>query len=184
MYRGNEMMAALARAQLERLHERTRRCTENAARLSRRLGELRGVLPPRALPNRTSVHHKFRVHLDPELAGLSCSRAVLRETIKDALEAEGCEVAYWQSHPLPAQALFRSHAAASRPEPGRGTNLSQNYDPTRYPATTQLLDGSLLLFSQSYPLIGQDSDLVDRYSEAFARVWHHREEIMASRTRH
>jgi dTDP-4-amino-4,6-dideoxygalactose transaminase len=179
MYRGNEMMAALARTQLVQLPERTRRCAENAARLSARLHDIRGVIPPRALPNRTSVHHKFRVHLDPELAGLSCSRVVFRDAIKAALVAEGCEIVYWQSQPLPAQALFRSRSTSTPAT--NGTDLSQNYDPARYPGTAQLLDGSLLLFSQSCPLIAQDAELIDRYPEAFARVWHHRAEIVASR---
>ena len=183
MYRGNEMMAALARSQLDQLPERTRRCTENAERLSARLRELPGVMPPRALPGRTSVHHKYRVQLDPERAGLTCAPSVLRESVKAALEAEGCEVAYWQSQPLPAQAVFREKLIPALQQCASGTDLSQNYDPLRYPNTTRLLDRSLLLFSQSYPLIGQDAGLVDRYAEAFARVWHHREEIVSRAVR-
>jgi len=180
MYRGNEMMAALARSQLERLAERTKKCVENAERLAARLGALPGVLPPQSLPGRSSVHHKFRVHLDPRQAGLSCARSTLRDAIKAALEAEGCEIVYWQSQPLPAQDIFRKQLLGTLPTTRRGgTDLSQNYDPARYPNTTLLLEGSLLLFSQSYPLIGQDTALVDRYAEAFERVWHHREEIVA-----
>jgi perosamine synthetase len=183
MYRGNEMMAALARSQLEQLPERTRRCAENAEQLSARLRELPGVIPPPALPGRSSVHHKYRVQLDPEIAGLNCSPAMLRESIKAALEAEGCEVAYWQSQPLPAQAVFREKLVPALQARRSGTDLSQNYDPLRYPNTTRLLDRSLLLFSQSYPLIGQEAELVDRYAEAFARVWHHREEIVSRAAR-
>src|SRR5262249_51072436 len=47
MYGGNEMMAGFARAQLAKLRERTARCQRNAERLSRALGELPGVSPPR-----------------------------------------------------------------------------------------------------------------------------------------
>lgn len=183
MYRGNEMMAALARSQLEQLPERTRRCAENAERLSARLRALPGVIPPMALPARTSVHHKYRVHVSPERAGLTCSPSVLRESIKTALEAEGCEVVYWQSQPLPAQDVFRQNLVPALRSRDGGTDLSQNYDPSRYPNTTRLLDASLLLFSQSYPLIGQEAQLVDRYAEAFARVWHHREEIVSRAVR-
>ena len=183
MYRGNEMMAALARSQLDQLAERTRRCAENAERLSAHLRELPGVIPPRTLPGRTSVHHKYRVQLDPERAGLSCAPAVLRESIKAALEAEGCEVTYWQSQPLPAQAVFREKLIPALQVRSSATDLSQNYDPVNYPNTARLLDRSLLLFSQSYPLIGQESELVDRYAEAFARVWHHREEIVSRAAR-
>ena len=183
MYRGNEMTAALAHSQLKRLPERTRRCAENADRLSARLRELPGVTPPGSLADRTSVHHKYRVHLDPERAGLNCAPALLRESIKTALEAEGCEVVYWQSQPLPAQAVFREKLVPALHTRSSGTDLAQNYDPARYPNTTRLLEGSLLLFSQSYPLIGQEAGLVERYADAFARVWRHREEIVAKASR-
>ena len=39
-----------------------------------------------------------------------------------------------------------------------GTNLALNYDPGAYPNTNALLDGSLVLFSQSCPLIAQSDD--------------------------
>jgi dTDP-4-amino-4,6-dideoxygalactose transaminase len=183
MYRGNEMMAALATSQLARLPALTERAQANAARLSSRLAELPGVTPPAALPDRTSVHHKYRVHLDPRAAGLACTPRELRNAMLAALRAEGLEVVLWQTEPLPAQTLFRERTLrALAPLPG-GTNLAQNYDPARYPRTQRLLDGSLLLFSQSCPLIAQDQSLVDRYAEAFARVWHHREAVVAAHRR-
>jgi dTDP-4-amino-4,6-dideoxygalactose transaminase len=79
MYRGNEMMAAFARSQLARLPERTERCQRNAERLSRALAELPGVTPPRMPEGRTSVHHKYRVKLDPERANVPLSRERLRD---------------------------------------------------------------------------------------------------------
>ena len=70
-----------------------------------------------------------------------------------------------------------------RPTRGRldfgGTDLAQNYDPNRYPRTLALLRGSLVLFSQSCPLIAQDDAIVDAYGQAFARVWHQRKAIAA-----
>jgi dTDP-4-amino-4,6-dideoxygalactose transaminase len=179
MYRGNEMMAAFARAQLAALPERTARCRENATRLSQRLGELPGVTPPREPAGRTSVHHKFRVHLDPARAGVPLAPEQLRDATIAALRAEGLEVVLWQSVPLPAQTVFqRRDASTGFPQapPGAegGTDLAANYDPARYPRTRALLAGSLVLFSQSCPLIAQDAALVDRYAEAFERVWRHR----------
>jgi hypothetical protein len=55
-----------------------------------------------------------------------------------------------------------------------GTNLALNYDPGAYPNTNALLDGSLVLFSQSCPLIAQSDEVVDRYADAFRRVWSQR----------
>jgi dTDP-4-amino-4,6-dideoxygalactose transaminase len=176
MYRGNEMMAAFARAQLASLPEHTLRCQRNAAKLSRTLGELPGVTPPWPVPERTSVHHKFRLQLDPGRAGVALEPVRLRNVILQALAAEGLEVVLWQESPLPAQTVFQRRDATLGFPRGieGGTDLALNYDPARYPRTRALLDGSIVLFSQSFPLIAQSDELIDRYMEAFERVWHHR----------
>ncbi len=182
MYRGNEMMAAFARAQLAKLRARTEAAQRNADRLGMALAKLPGVTPPVVPAGRTSVHHKFRVHLDPAAAGLSLTPKQLRDATIRALRAEGCEVVLWQSTPLSAQTVFqRREPLAGFPQPRSegGTDLTLNYDAARYANTTRLLEGSLVLFSQSCPLIAQDEALVDRYAEAFARVWQHREELAA-----
>ncbi len=173
MYRGNEMMAAFVRAQLARLPGLTRRCQENAERLRLGLAELPGVHVPRVPSDRTSVHHKLRVHLDPERAGLSCSPRALREAASKALAAEGLEVVLWQTEPLPAQPLFRG-AGFGEGFPWTGANGEEaraGYDARRFPVTQGLLDGLVVLFSQSCPLIAQDTALVERYVEAFTKVW-------------
>jgi dTDP-4-amino-4,6-dideoxygalactose transaminase len=185
MYRGNEMMAAFARAQLAHLPERTERCRRNAQRLAAALDELPGVTAPREPPDRTSVHHKFRVHLDPQAAGVALTPERLRDATIAALRAEGLEVVLWQSVPLPEQTVFQRRDPTGgfpRAREG-GTDLAGNYDPARYPATRALLAGSLVLFSQSCPLIAQDDAVVDRYIEAFQRVWHQREALAAWATR-
>jgi dTDP-4-amino-4,6-dideoxygalactose transaminase len=176
MFRGNEMMAAFTRAQLARLPERTERCQRNAARLAAALAELPGVTPPSAPAGRTSVHHKFRVRLDPERADLPLSPRALRDAMLRALRAEGLEVVLWQSAPLPAQGVFQQRderGGYPRQLPG-GTDLAKNYDPALYPRTRALLEGSVVLFSQSYPLIAQNDELVDRYADAFRKVWRQR----------
>jgi perosamine synthetase len=179
MFRGNEMMAAFARAQLSRLAERTERGQRNAERLSHALGELPGVIPPQIPPGRTSVHHKFRVKLDPARAGLDIAPDRLRDAMVAALRAEGLEVVLWQSVSLPAQSVFQKRdASGGFPAPrSGGTDLARNYDPARYPNTNALLAGSLVLFSQSCPLIAQSDEIVDRYAEAFGRVWQSRSRL-------
>jgi len=94
-----------------------------------------------------------------------------------ALRAEGLEVVMWQADPLPAQPVFADNAKRWALE--SGTSLSSNYDAARYPNTQKLLDGSVVLFSQSCPLIAQTAGLVDRYAEAFARVWSERHVLIA-----
>jgi dTDP-4-amino-4,6-dideoxygalactose transaminase len=179
MYRGNEMMAAFARAQLAKLAVRTERAQRNADRLARALGELPGVIPPRVPSGRTSVHHKFRVHLDPVAAGLAVSPEALRDATIEALRAEGLEVVLWQAVPLAAQTVFQKRdplGGFPRAATG-GTDLAANYDSALYPRTKKLLAGSLVLFSQSCPLIAQSDDVVDRYAEAFRRVWQQRQAL-------
>jgi hypothetical protein len=161
------------------LPERTARCQRNAERLADALASLPGVEPPRIPEGRTSVHHKFRVVLDPVRAGLSISAKQLRDAVLRALEAEGLHVVFWQSGPLPAQSVFqrRDPSGGFPRAPDGGTDLAANYDPGRYPRTQALLDGSVVFFSQSCPLIAQPDEVVGRYAEAFHRVWEQREAL-------
>jgi hypothetical protein len=106
---------------------------------------------------------------------------VLRDALGAALRAEGLEVVLWQTAPLPAQPLFRTRRGygdgwpwTTDPE----TDFGTAYDPARFPHTRALLDGSLVLFSQSCPLIAQPRELVRRYGEAFARVWAERRTLV------
>ncbi len=180
MYRGNELMAAFARAQLKRLPSRTLACQENAARLTDALGKLPGVLPPVILEGNTSVHHKFRVRLCAEKAGLDLPPRVLRDAMMAALRAEGLEVVLWQTEPLPAQKVFQKREGYGDGWPwttDRETDFSSIYAPGRFPRTRALLDGSVVLFSQSCPLIAQSRQTVDLYAEAFGRVWQQRSRI-------
>jgi len=180
MYRGNEMAAAFCRAQLARLPELNKKTQENGKRLAKKLSELPGVLPPRELPGRTTVFHKYRVRFDTKKAGLNVSSRVLRNAIKAALVAEGLEVVFWQGVPLPAHPVFQKRAEYMFHDLHGGTDLAKNYAPEQYTRTSLLLDSSIVLFSQSCPLIAQNEAIVDRYAEAFARVWHHREAVVVA----
>jgi dTDP-4-amino-4,6-dideoxygalactose transaminase len=175
-FRGNEMMAAFARAQLARLPEVTARCQKNAHDLSAALRVLEGVLPPEVPAGRTHVFHKYRVRFDPRAAGVDVLPSELRDAIAHALRAEGCEVVQWQSQPLPAMPIF-----AERKGFGEGFPWSAGNDTKtdgRFPRTRKLLACSLVLFSQSCPLIAQDSEMVGRYADAFRRVWANRHEVV------
>jgi dTDP-4-amino-4,6-dideoxygalactose transaminase len=151
MYLPGELTAALARAQLRSLPETTARSQRNAARLTARLAALPGVEPPVTLPDRTHVFHKYRVRFDPERAGLRLSRTALRDRVLDALRAEGVEAVLWQRVPLPSHPVF----ACEEP----------------YPNASALLDCSLIIGSQSYPLFAQPLDVVDAWADSFEKVW-------------
>lgn len=180
MYRGNEMMAAFAKSQLSRLPELTARAQDNGRRLASALAELPGVSPPAIPANRTSVFHKYRVWLDPKAAGVDLSPVALRDATIKALRAEGCEVVMWQGDALPSFPLFRELKGFGKGFPFSASDtarLRANYE-AAYPVTRRLLDSSLVLFSQTCPLIAQDAATVDLYAEAFRKVWSERAKLV------
>jgi dTDP-4-amino-4,6-dideoxygalactose transaminase len=151
MYLPGELTAALARAQLHSLPETTARSQRNAARLTARLAALPGVEPPPTPQDRTHVFHKYRVRLDPARADLQLRPAALRDRVLEALRAEGVEAVLWQRVPLPSHPVF----ACEEP----------------YPNASALLDRSLIIGSQSYPLFAQPLDVVDAWADSFEKVW-------------
>ena len=180
MYRGNELMAAFARAQLARLADATARARANADRLAKALCALPGVAVAGGPAGASSVHHKFRVSLDPKAAGVGLSARALRDVTRKALHAEGVEVVLWQTASLPAQSTFQHRKGFGTGFPWSAdpeTDFAAIYAPERFPNTQHLLDSSVVLFSQSCPLIAQTAGMVDRYAEAFARVWRHRGDL-------
>ncbi len=171
MYRGNELMAAVARALLARLPERTRLAQENAARLGAALGKLPGVLPPPSAGDRKGVQHKYRVRFDLEAAGLADFPATrVRDALLDALKATGFEATLWERRAQTAQPVFAENHEAS-------AFARENYH-ARFSNVEALLDSSLLLFTQSCPLIAQSPETVDAYGRAFAELWEHRRAIV------
>ena len=165
-YRTNELSAAVARAQLRHLEHWNASALANAELLTRRLRELPGVTPPEVPADRVPAFHKYRVQLDATKMGVDAPAVAVRDAVLRALRAEGCEVVLWQTRPVPGQTLFQRMGAAS-------------YDLARFPVTRAILDRSLVLFSQTYPIAPQPRPLVEAYAEAFARVWTRLPEVLA-----
>ena len=118
-------------------------------------------LPPKSPAGRTSVHHKFRVHLDPERGpGLKLSPRQLRESTIKALcgprGSRSCSGSRSRSRRRPSSSSALRLAGFSASPARAGPTWLPDYDPARYPRTSALLAGSLVLFSQSCPLIAQD----------------------------
>jgi dTDP-4-amino-4,6-dideoxygalactose transaminase len=179
MYRTTELGAAVARAQLAKLDAFNASAQRNAASLSRRLGELPGVTPPRVREGDTSCFHKYRVRLDGRAVGVEAPPRRVRDAVRAALAAEGLEAVLWQTQPVPGQGLFRDRSGfGGRPFPwDRGVPV--DYDLSQYPQATRLLDSSLCLFSHTCPIFPQPPQLIDAYAQAFARVWKRLDEVVA-----
>jgi dTDP-4-amino-4,6-dideoxygalactose transaminase len=178
MYRTNEMSAALARAQLERLDHWNAQAQRNAELLSARLRELPGVTPPILPEASSSCFHKYRVRIDASAVGVKAEPKKVRDALLAALKAEGVDAVLWQSQPVPGQRLFREKVGYGKGCPwDHGPPVS--YDLAQYPETTRLLDSSIVLFSHTYPIAPQPAALVGAYAEAFAKVWARVGELVA-----
>ncbi|MBX9601659.1 MAG: DegT/DnrJ/EryC1/StrS family aminotransferase [Bryobacteraceae bacterium] len=170
MYRMTALTAAVGRAQLARLPEFTRNAQRNAGYLTSRLSGLELVTPPAVPADRTSVFHKYRVRLHPERleAGLDPRR--FRNAVLRALRQEGVEAVLWQVTPVPSQILFQQQNGYGKGCPWSCHNSPVRYREESYPATTKLLENSLVIGSQSAPLAGQDLELMRYYADAFEKV--------------
>src|SRR5262249_19610531 len=133
---------------------------------------------------RVPAWHKYRVSFDPAGAGYDAPPVVVRDALCRALVAEGVEAVLWQTKPVPGQELFQRRigfglvAGGGAPRRRRGDGAPVSYDLGQSPETQRLLDGSVVLFSHSFPIAGQPTELVEAYAEAFAKVWGQLDQVL------
>jgi dTDP-4-amino-4,6-dideoxygalactose transaminase len=168
-YRTQEMPAALARSQLRRLHSYTENAQRNAAILTDGLAGLTGLIPPHVPGDRTSVHYKYRVRIDPAAIGWTGAASELRDRLIRSLRAEGVEALLWQTEPLPAYPAFR-HATLSPWYRALDDVPLRPWEPGEFPVASQVLDSSFIVGSEHHPIIIQSQPLMEDYVEAFAKV--------------
>jgi dTDP-4-amino-4,6-dideoxygalactose transaminase len=168
-YRSQELPAALARSQLRRLSGYTENAQRNAAILTEGLTELTGMTPPYVPSDRTSVHYKYRVRIDPAALGWSGPASQLRDRLIRALRAEGVEALLWQIEPLPAYPAFR-HSTYGPWYPAVDHEPLGEWDPAEYPVASSVLDSSFIVGSEHHPIIVQSGPLMEAYLDAFAKV--------------
>jgi perosamine synthetase len=181
-HRSQEMPAAFTRSQLRRLDESNARAVANAAILTEALDHLPGVLPPYVPADRTHTFQKYRVRLDPARIGLDIEPQRLRNVMLRALRAEGVEAVLWHTTPLPAYPLFQQRVGYGGQFPWTVPPASRDitYDAAAYPEATALLNDSLLLGSERYPLAGQDSSVMQYVVAAVQKVYAALDELVAA----
>lgn len=181
-HRSQEMPAAFTRSQLRRLDESNARAQANAAILTEGIKDLPGVQPPYVPADRTHVFQKYRVRLDPARMGLDVAPRRLRDSMLRALRAEGVEAVLWHTTPLPAYPVFQQRAGFGGRFPWTMPPASRDitYDPHAYPEATRLLDDSILLGSERYPLAGQDASVMPYVVAAFRKVYHALDTLVAA----
>ena len=155
-YRHQEMPAALARSQLQRLPEYIATGQRNAAILTERLAGMTAIVTPYIPPDRTSTYYHYRVRLDPSAVGLGhVPPTVFRDALGQALLAAGVGVELWHRQPAPAFPVFQERGG---------------YDLGDYPEATAMLDSSLVLCDGRHPIFVQSSELIERYADAVRRT--------------
>jgi dTDP-4-amino-4,6-dideoxygalactose transaminase len=181
-YRTQELPAAFARSQLKRLPHYNAIGQRNGEYLTRELATIPGLLPPYVPPDRTSIYHKYRLRFDPEVLGIRMPAAEFRNRLLDALEAEGVEITVWHITPLTSFPIFQQLDEGygrgcpwSCPYYGKGID----YNPADYPQALRLMDTSLVVNTELYPIYLQDLELIEFYVEAFRKVFGHLDEVMS-----
>jgi dTDP-4-amino-4,6-dideoxygalactose transaminase len=181
-HRSQEMPAAFTRSQLRRLDESNERAVVNAALLTDGLKDLPGVQPPFVPADRTHTFQKYRVRLDPAKMGLDIDPVRLRNLMLRALRAEGVEAVLWHTTPLPAYPLFQQRTGYGGQFPWTVPPASRDiaYDAQAYPEATRLLQDSILLGSERYPLAGQDTSVMPYVVAAVHKVYEALATLVAS----
>lgn len=181
-YRTQELPAAFARSQLKRLPHYNAIAQRNGTYLTRELATIPGLIPPHVPPDRTSIYHKYRLRFDPDALDLQIPATEFRNKLLDALDAEGVEATIWHVEPLTSFPIFQELDKGY----GKGCPWSCPYygkeiayHPEDYPHAIRLLETSLVVNTEPYPIYLQDLELMERYVEAFRKVFGHLDEVLA-----
>lgn len=182
MYRTFGMPAAFARRKLKELDHYNENAQKNAEFLSKALSEIEGIITPRVPEDRTSIYHKYRIRFDVSRFGADMSISEFRDKVMKALKAEGVDVALWQTRPVPAQSLFQIKEGYGKGCPWScpfyGNDIT--YDAADYPETTRLLNDSLVICSEAYPIYAQKMQLMEHYAKAFHKVFSNIGEVLGN----
>ncbi|MBM3845008.1 MAG: DegT/DnrJ/EryC1/StrS family aminotransferase [Verrucomicrobia bacterium] len=166
-YRLGEFQGAILNCQLDRLEAQTRKRDANGQYLAARISRLPGLYPQRRIKgcDRHS-YHLFMMRVVAEEFGVS------RESVIQALQAEGipCSGGYVVS--LPQQPLFRNKAFAPY-LPKSSARL--NFKKANLPNSDLLCREQTIWFEQSM-FLGPRSDM-DDIARAFEKIYENRDEL-------
>jgi perosamine synthetase len=171
MYRTQELPAAFARAQLQRLDENNAIRHENCAMLTEVLSDYEWVATPYVPPDRTHVWWMYIVRFDPKKADVDLSPIEFRVALEKALHMEGVAVGQWQIMPVPAQDLFQTKLGHGKGFPWKNNPLYDKevtYRGEDYPVATALCEDYTAIIGTNPPNGGE---LMEMYAEAFRKVF-------------
>ncbi len=180
-YRTQELPAAFARSQLKRLGHYNANAQANGRFLTGQLGQIDGLVPPYVPDDRTTIYHKYRLRFDPPALGLKLPATEFRARLLDALEAEGVEATLWHVTPLTSFPIFQKlNAGEIRACPWVCPAYERpvRYVPEEYPEAIKLLDESIIVNSEPYPIYGQSLELMEYYAAAFRKIFDNLDELL------
>jgi dTDP-4-amino-4,6-dideoxygalactose transaminase len=181
-YRTQELPAAFARSQLKRLPHYNATAQRNGQYLSAELSKIPGLLPPYVPDDRTTIYHKYRLRFDPQALGLKISATDFRNKLIDALEAEGVETTLWHVTPLPSFPVFQrlnEGYVQGAPWLPKGEPPRVQYRPEDYPEAQRLMDESIIVNTEPYPIYVQSLELMEHYVAAFRKIFDNLDELLA-----
>jgi dTDP-4-amino-4,6-dideoxygalactose transaminase len=179
-YRTQELPAAFARSQLQRLPRYNAIAQRNGQFLSAELSQIAGLIPPYIPDDRTTIYHKYRLRFDPQALGLTIPAVDFRNRLIDALEAEGVEATLWHVTPLPSFPVFQrlnEGYVQGTPWLPQVEPPQVKYIPEEYPEAQRLMDESIVVNSEPYPIFLQDQELMECYVAAFRKVFDNLDEL-------
>lgn len=168
-YRLTEITAALARAQLRQLDGFLATARHAADELTGMLDPISGFEPPWAPEGSLSSHYRWRLRLQPEAYGWEGSPVEFRDRVLYALQAEGVAADTWQLYPLPAHPVVRRQSPHPW-APGRPDSPVTEWNPQDFPVATALLETSITLGADPYPLHVHTDEVLADYERAFHKV--------------
>ena len=179
-YRTQEMTSAFARSQLTRLDGYNAQARANGDALTKRLRQVNGIEPPYVPEDCEPIYHKYRVRLKPEDLDVPLRGKVFRDVVKAALDAEGVDASVWLDAPLPAHPIFQVREGYGRGYPWTVQHANYRYRVEEYPQAQALVDNSLAICSEQYPIYCQPSALIAEYADAIQKVLGDRQALIAA----
>jgi dTDP-4-amino-4,6-dideoxygalactose transaminase len=172
----SSVQAAFTLSQLDRFDEYQAARDRNVAALLERLRHLPGLVVPQPVAGSRHAWHILRFRCDPSSAGLSgIAGGAMRQAAHRLLRAEGVPVSRYQVMALPRQTVFAQRRGFGRGYPwaaaGSGAPGGEQ------PVADAVIDDSMTL--QKRHLHPDAGPLLERYADAFEKVWGHLDVVAA-----
>lgn len=169
MYRSNEITAAHARAQLQRLDDYLAQQQVNAARLTAALANVPDLILPTAPDGFGHNYYNYTVRFDMAALGHEHDAADFRNRLVKALQAEGVQTGVWQGWPVPKMTVFQAKNGYGQGCPWSCPYAEEvDYTVARFPVAQRHCDWHT---GMTTPLRAPNGpDVADAVAEAFRKV--------------